>query len=302
MTGCNCNTGLSNTGRPGCVPIFSVVSSAIMLQLTAADGTRNGIDLSAPLPTWATLVNLPDATKRWFPLPSFENVELPKADTQFEEASSGRMAYLRTGKRSFTGELWAEDSTPTFLGKMQTMRCVDFGIYLVDVNGNLIGSEENGFLYPIPVDNSSWDPKFMYATDSTVQKIMLGFDIDRLFDESTLYMISPEESGILFTSLRGLIDVVFTAITGAGTFDATSFTAKLPYGTALNKLPYAGATSLTDWTVYNNTAAAAVGVTSVIDPLTNGVYTVGFAAQTAGDVLTVSVSKNGFTGTFNVTL
>lgn len=302
MIGCNCNTGLANTGRPGCVPIFSVISSAIMVQMIAQDGTPNRIDLSAPLPVWATLINNADTSKRWYPLPSFENVELPKADTQFEEASSGRMAYLRTGKRSFTGELWAEDSTPTFLGKMQTMRCVDFGIYLVDVNGNLIGSEVDGYLYPITVDNSSWDPKFMYATDSTVQKIALGFDIERLFDESTLYMITPEEAGILFTSLRGLIDVNFTAISSAPTFDSVTFTAKLSYGTALNKLPYSGALGLTDWTVYNNTTAAAVAVTSVVETPGTGIYTVGFAAQAAADVLTVSVAKTGFTGTFNKTL
>ena len=84
---------------------------------------------------------------------------------------------------------------------------MDFGVYVVDVNGNLIGSEVDGFLYPIPVDNASWDPKFNFATDSTVQKIMLGFDFDRNFDESTMHMVTADEAGIDFTSLKGLTDV-----------------------------------------------------------------------------------------------
>ena len=132
MIGCDCNAGLSNTGRPNCVPLFGITSSLIIVPKMANDGTINGIDLSAPVPTWSSLVNEADKSKRWFPLPSFENVELAKADSLFEEANSGRMVYLRQGKRSFAGELWAEDSTPTFLGKLAKSRCVEFGVYIVD--------------------------------------------------------------------------------------------------------------------------------------------------------------------------
>ena len=175
MLGCNCDAGLANTGRPGCVPLQSVTSKLIMVPLMANDGTLNGIDLGVALPTWSSLINQLDASKRWFPLPAFENVEMPKADSQFEEANSGRMAFLRQGKRSFAGELWGDDSTPTMLGKLNAGRCVQFGVYIVDVNGALIGSKVGGYLYPIPVDEQSFDPKWMVATDSTVQKIMVGF-------------------------------------------------------------------------------------------------------------------------------
>ena len=72
--GCNCNAGLSNTGRPNCVPIQSVTSSFIMVPIRANDGTFNRIDLLASVPVWDDLVNEADASKRWFPLPAFENV------------------------------------------------------------------------------------------------------------------------------------------------------------------------------------------------------------------------------------
>ena len=299
MAGCNCNAGLGNTGRPGCVPIQSVTSKLIMVPLNANDGTLNGIDLSAPLPTWNSLVNEPDASKRWFPLPAFENVELPKAESQFEEANSGRMAFLREGKRSFSGELWGEDSTPTLLGKMKAGRCVNFGVYVVDVTGNLIGSKVNGYLYPIPVDNQSWNPTFMFATDSTVQKIMLTFDFDRLFDDSTMYMITATEANLDFNTLTGLIDVnlveVLPAVAGQVVLNAT-----FDYGTALNPILLQGVTGLTDWAFYDVTNQVAFGNPTGVSESPAGTYTL-LKAFTPGDDYTVSVVKDGFTGSVTFT-
>lgn len=298
MAGCNCEMGLSNTGRPNCVPIQSVTSSFIMVPLRANDGTFNFIDLTATLPVWDDLVNEPDASKRWFPLPAFENVELPKADTQFEEANSGRMVYLRQGKRSFSGELWAEDSTPTFLGKLQNNRCVDFGIYIIDVNGNLVGSKVGTGLYPIPVDNPSFDPKFAFATDSTTQKIMIGFDFDRLFDESTMYMITPNEAGVNFNDLKGLVDV--NILNEVVTLTDITFDAKLDFGTALNPILFKGA-QISDFELYNNTTSTIETIASVIENLPlEANYTLTFAFN-AGDNYTLSVVRPGFTGSFNFT-
>ena len=302
MIGCDCNAGLANTGRPGCVPIQGIVSSLILVPLKDSTGAKNGIDLNAVLPIWNDLVNEEDASKRWFPLPSFENVEVPKADSQFEEASSGRVAFLRQGKRSFTGELWAEDSSPQFLGKLNKSRCVDFGVFIVDVNGNLIGSEVDGFLYPIPVDNPSWNPVFMFATDSTVQKIMLGFDFDRLFDDSTMHMITAEEGGIDFNSLTGLIDVLFSNMVGSPTFDSITLDAKLCYGTALNKILYQGALTLTDWNLFNVSTQTAIGNPTDVTEGPDGTYILEFVAQLSTDVIRVEISRTGFDGEGEVTL
>ena len=299
MAGCNCNVGLSNTGRPGCVPLQSVTSKLIMVPLSDNQGNLNGIDLAAALPTWSDLINEADASKRWFPIPEFENVELPKADSQFEEANSGRMAFLRQGKRSFAGELWGDDSTPTLLGKLSAGRCVQFGVYIVDVNGNLIGSKSNGFLYPIPVDEQSWDPKFMFATDSTVQKIMLGFDFYRLFDESTMYMITTSEAGINFNDLTGLIDVNLTVDFQVS---ATSVTilAAFDYGTALNPIIFQGATNTSDWSIYNVTTSTLIGVPAGVTEAPAGTYLVDYTFVPT-NVYTLSVTKDGFIGTVQFT-
>jgi hypothetical protein len=270
-----------------------------MVPLTDNQGTLNGIDLAAALPTWSDLINEADASKRWFPLPEFENVELPKADSQFEEANSGRMAFLRQGKRSFAGELWGDDSTPTLLGKLSAGRCVQFGIYIVDVNGNLIGSKSNGYLYPIPVDEQSWDPKFMFASDSTVQKIMLGFDFYRLFDESTMYMITSGEAGINFNDLNGLIDVNLVVDSQVSATSVT-VTAAFDYGTALNPIIFQGATNSADWSIYNVTTSTLIGIPAGVTELPAGTYTVDYTFVPT-NVYILSVAKQGFIGSVQFT-
>lgn len=295
--GCNCELGLSNTGRPNCLPLQSVTSKMILVPIQDNAGAYNYIDLTLALPVWSTLINEQDESQRWYPLPTFENVELPKADTVFEEANSGRMAYLRQGKRSFTGELWAYDSTPQFLGKLSSGRCVEFGVYIVDINGNLVGSKVGNFLYPIPVDNQSWDPKFMFSTDSTVQKIMLGFDFDRYFDESTMWMITTDEASQNFNELTGLLDVnLINPVQVANTSIAVDAT--FDYGTAINPIKFKGAV-LADFGLYDNTNGAPFVITGVSE-LPEGTYTV-LASFVTGDSYTLSVVKAGFTGSITFT-
>jgi len=299
MEVCDCNAGLSNTGLPGCVPVQSITSSIILVPLKANDNTKNGIDTTAVVPTWSDLVNEVDPSKRWYPLPAFENVEQPKADSLFEEAASGRSAFLRQGKRSFTGELWEEDASPTYQGKLEAQRCSEFGVYIVDVNGNLIGSQDGDFLYPIPVDSPSWNPVYMFPTDTTVQKIVLAFDFYRLFNDSSMKMITATEAGQNFTELDGLMDVLFSNEVPAPLL--TSFDAKLCYGTAINPIVYSGAILTADWAIFNNTTALAVAVDSVTEG-PNGTYVIDHAAGiVATNSYTISVTRNGFTGSTTLT-
>jgi hypothetical protein len=135
----------------------------------------------------------------------------------------------------------------------------------------------------------------VFATDSTTQKIMVTFDFDRLFDESTMYMITPTEAGVNFNDLTGLVDVNLT-IVSSSTTDIT-FDATLDYGTALNPILFMGATS-SDFACFNNTTSTSVAVTAVEN--FDGNYTLTFAAQTSGDLLTFSVDKDGFDGELSI--
>ncbi len=297
---CDCNAGLENSGRPGCVPIQNVTSSIIMVPLKNTAGVKNGINL-ASLPVWNDLVNDPDPSQRWFPLPPFEDVTWPKADPITAEAASGRKAKIRDGKRSFAGDLWEEDSSPTFLGKLAAASCVDFGIYIVDVDGNLIGSYDAAanYLWPIPVDNASWDARLMLPTDTEPSKIHLEFDISRLFDESTLKMLTVTEAGQNFTELEGLVDVEFTNEVASAATQEITFDAKFQYGTALNPIKYQGATAVADWEVEVN-GVPVVPTLVVENP--DGTYTLTLPAASfvLSDAINVEVTKDGFDGEVDI--
>lgn len=293
--GCKCESGLSNTGTPNCVTLQSVTSKLILVPLEDSTGVRNFVDLSSA-PTVASitaLINQSDATKRWFPLPVFEKVELPKADSTFEEAPSGRKLFIKQGKRSFTGELW--NGTTQLLGKIQDNRCVEFGVYIVDVNGNLVGSKEGTKLYPIPVDNQSFDAKMMYATDTTVQKIMVSFDFYRLFDESSLWLITASELGGDFNQFEGLLDVVLTK--SSSTQTTLVVDANLDYGTALNPIKVLGLV-VADFTLKNATTGVAIPITTAVagTGVNANRYTLTFASQTLLTPLYLKVQKTGYVG------
>lgn len=290
--GCKCESGLSNTGRPGCVTLQSVTSRVVMLPLKDSTGAKNYLDLTATFNEayFVALVNEADSSKRWFPLPQFENVELAKADSTFEEAPSGKKVFIKQGKRSFAGELWSE--TPQFLSKIQNNRCVDFGVFIIDVNGNLVGSKVGDKLYPIPVDNESFEAKLMFATDSAIQKIMIGFDFYRLFDEGTLWLVTTEEAGLDFNNLEGLLDVNISF--GTPTSTGVVATLTLDYGTAVNPLKVKGLVA-TDFLLYNVTQSSAV--TKTVTETADGVYAFAYTAITGStDVLKLSLVKEGYTG------
>lgn len=296
--GCACEVGLSNTGTPGCVTLQGVTSRLVFVPLKDSTGALNFVDVSTSLPTWSTLINQADPTKRWFPTPFIEKPELPKADPVFEEGASGKSYFVKNGKRSFSGEIF--EMPANYAGKLQANKCVDFGVYIIDVQGNLVGSlsSDSTKLYPVPCEKVSLVATYMMATDTTVPKIALKFDFQRLFDDSTLWLITPEEAGINFNDLEGLLDVDMktTAITST----SVSLQANLQYGTAVNKIPVQGLVAA-DFALFDNTANASVTIaTATESATTKGLYNITYTAITGSTHnLTLTVVKTGFTGLLN---
>ena len=298
--GCKCDLGLSNTGTPNCITIQSVTSKIILVPLFDNSGSKNYLGQGFPITesTITGLLNQSDASQRWFPLGTFENVTMEKAESSFEEAPSGKKVFIKQGKRSFAGELWS--TTPTLLGKIQDNRCVEFGVYIVDVNGNLIGSYDKEYarLYPIPVDNQSFDARLMYATDSSVQKIMVAFDFDRLFDESTLWMITPADAdNYNFNSVEGLLDVNLTKVSATQT--TAVLKANLDYGTGKEGIAVKGLVQA-DFKLQIVSSGNFITLTSVAS--VDNQYTLTFPSQTAGALVNISVAKTGYIGLITTTL
>lgn len=298
MSGCRCNIGLANTGRPNCVPIQSVASRLIITELANVLALTPAGDIPDVLDGLFTA----PVHERWFPLPRFENVEIPKADSKYEEAPSGRKVFLRQGKRSFMGELWEGDSHPHYLKQLQDMRCTKFGAFIVDVNNNLIGLRvgDEGFLRPIPLDNASWDPQMVFPTDSSTQKIKLSFDFDLNVDEGDLFMLSFEEIGYDFGTQNGLIDVNITN-TGDLVGDQTAILKVVSaFVTTVADTPIEGLASSINCTVNGTPVTPATSSETAA-----GEYTFTFAPGTfnGGDLVVFTTElASGYEGTLSVQL
>lgn len=297
MVTCSCNDAFANTGKPTCDAVAAVAKKYIAVALVADDGTDNYINVADGHPAinqayFDALINHSDPSKRWYPTPELKNITSDKADSLFQEFDDGAKVFIQEGPRSFTGLI--VKASGVYLGKLKSLRCREFGLYEIDKNGNLIGSlDEAGKLYPIRVDNNSWDPKLVKATDKTLQNIMLGFNfhIDQA-DENLEMILAADISPVNLLRLEGLIDLngEFADVTTTG----FTVTIRTDFGSVVDKQLVTGLVAA-DMALYNDTDSASVTIVSVTET-SDGVYDVTYAAQTAGDDLLLTITKDGYDG------
>ena len=242
MFGCKCGLGLSNTGLPNCVTLQSVTTRLIFVNLKNSTGALTSVDLTS-LPNFANLFTAVNPKDRWFPLESFDNVEMPIADSSFEESSSGRKFFIKTGKRSFNGDMYIQ--SPEALNIINSFTCSQVGVYAVDADNNLIGIKDGNFLYPIPINNKSLDAKIVFASDTNVQKLNISFDFLTSVDESKLWLITYSDTNFDFNLVSGIKDIVIANSEvffggGFGGFQIDYFNVEIVYKNAENDIPIAG--------------------------------------------------------------
>lgn len=283
---CNCALGYGNTGRKndalkkliGIIPVYKY----------ANDGTRNGIGIADTVnDAYVTaLINQADYSKRWFPIQDVKNVDDVRAETAFETFNDGTKARVRQGARTFTGQIINQG--PIFLGKLQAFQCAPIGFYGVDDCHNLIGSvsSDGQTLYPIGIQDGSWDAMLAKGTDSTIGRVQIMFDVAYLEQDSSLRQLE----GLDFAQYTGLLDVL-TTISNIST---TGFTATLTlaYGAFQEPIPATGYVAA-DFDLFNVTDNASVTITSVAETA-DGVYAFVMPAQTVADVLRFTLDKDGY--------
>ncbi len=290
---CKCgDVSLGNTGLPGCRPIANVASKIFYFQTFADDGSRNGIDTTVTLnQTYLDgKINEADGSKRFYPLPLMENVTNVRSESAFEEAPSGTKAFIKEGTKSFFGEMWKQ--SPAFVGQLKSARCTDISVLIIDTDNNIIGSIDDAgtTLYGIKVDKNSWEPLLVESTDTTIQKVSLGFNFAQSAKDEDLRMITEDEYTADFSAANGLLDisVTYTNIT------TTTFTATLStiYGSVITPVKDSGLL-VGDFALAELTPTpGAIVITSVTESA-DGVYDFIIPAATSGDVLELTPSKNG---------
>ena len=240
MFGCKCGLGLSNTGLPNCVTLQSVTTRLIFVNLKNSTGALTRVDLTA-LPNFSNLFTAVNPKDRWYPLESFDNVEMPIADSSFEETASGRKFFIKSGKRSFNGDMYLQ--SPEALSIINSFTCSQVGVYAVDANNNLIGIKDGNYLYPISINNKSLDAKIVFASDANVQKMNLTFDFLTSVEESKMWLIPYSDTNFDFNLVSGIKDIVIadTIPTFSGVF-IDYLTIEVVYKNAENDILIGGLT------------------------------------------------------------
>ena len=283
-----------NTGTPK-QSISGAAKGFFLTRKFADDGTENVIDLSTFTGSqvqFDALTQNTDDTKRIYPIHGAKNVEDLKGDSIFETFNDTSNLFVEEGTRAVS--LILPNLDPVFLGKLKSWGCQPMRILYYDGCDNLDGKKSTttaDAFVGVDIDQNTWNVTFVKATDTTVQKINLSFEISRTERDEDLRQIAGSEMTIKPKEVDGLVDVN-VAVSGEST---TGFTgvATFDYGSCLNPLKFTGAVKA-DWTLYNDTQDVAITITTA-DEGPDGTYTFVYPAQTSADVLTLTIAlSTGF--------
>jgi hypothetical protein len=284
---------------------MGVAANFILVPLIANDGTFNKIDPSATLNDayFTALINEADDSKRWYPTGKLKNVTTDRADPILETFEDGSSVFIRDGIRNFTAMIIK--GSFELAKQFNANRCSTFGIFIVDLDGNILGTTKSSdnYLYPIAVDAATFYAKPVFTTDTTIQKIMLQGQWDVLQKDDDLRMISASSiSAANIVNLKGLMNVYTTIVSTSTTTMVLDLYAKV--GNIVTNYPIEGlvtadfVSSDTGSTskMYNITDASDVTVTAAESTTIDGRYTLTYTAQTVADVLQPLIKKNGLDG------
>jgi len=294
MALCACNSGGGNTGRPSCYEVFGTAKKLIFVEYLKPDGSVNSIDISTLTAGKLDQTYLDARVKdvnprtRWYPTPNLVTVEDVRADDVEETIDNTTVIFIEEGVRTFEGFTLKGD--PVFVGAMNAWKCIEAGVFAVDVDGNLQGSEiVEGLLYPVRLQPESLSASLIKASvaNSTSSKTKISFAVSNLEDDANLKMIEAVDITADLRGAEGLIDVVAETPTAIST---TGFTVQLNtiYGGMTNPIAAEGLVTSDFSGVEISPIPAAIVISSVTESVSiPGLYTFVIVAETSGDLLEI---------------
>jgi len=294
MALCACNSGGGNTGRPSCYEVFGTAKKLIFVEYLKPDGSVNSIDISTLTAGKLDQTYLDARVKdvnprtRWYPTPNLVTVEDVRADDVEETIDNTTVIFIEEGVRTFEGFTLKGD--PVFVGAMNAWKCIEAGVFAVDVDGNLQGSEiVEGLLYPVRLQPESLSASLIKASvaNSTSSKTKISFAVSNLEDDANLKMIEAVDITADLRGAEGLIDVVAETPTAIST---TGFTVQLNtiYGGMTNPIAAEGLVTSDFSGVEISPIPAAIVISSVTESVSiPGLYTFVIVTETSGDLLEI---------------
>ncbi len=291
MEFCACNGTLKNTGVPAKQRVVASGVLLVAVRMKADDGTLNQIANDATLDQAFidALINNEDDSKRWYPIGQFKNQEDVRADPQTESFNDGSSIITQQGVRTFTG--WLINYAPEYLDSLEAFKCFDFGLYVVDTCGALIGSlsKDGTKLNPIRVNSKSWNPTYVKATPTVSAKVQLSFEFSQLEKDKELRVISEDETTANLLEIEGLTPLKADISGEATTGFVAAITVDYDIFLESEKAKVIG-WLIGDFAVQNKTTNSSVTITSVTEA-PEGTYTFVIPAQSASDVLELTNVK-----------
>ena len=289
MANCNCDSGLYNLQSGTCIVKPAITRKFVFVEYFKADGTINGIDLSAPFGQTEidALINQEDKKLRWFMSDTASNFVTERADPNTETIDNVNFITSQ-GTRTMSADFLA--SSTELAKKIDSNNCVELGVYLIDEDNGISGIlNRDGFLDPIRLEKNAFG-KVVFPTESTIFKVMLSTTWFKSVKDGDLKVLTFADHQTDMLNKRGLVDVEAKAIE---VVDATSV--KVSYNTADGSAfgsPFKGLV-FGDFVMENKTAGSSMTVSaSVENP--DGTYTITFAAATTGDLAEIKVIQAGF--------
>lgn len=294
---------IGNTGISSGAKIGKKVVKGFLVQTFADDGTRNELDGTGGdyTLTSAALLALTchaDPSKRWYPLPKFYDVELPKGDNVLDTAGDGTNFLVQEGVRSFSAMHKAQDAS--LLKALDSIECAgsaDWSIFLVDTCEQVFVEEvEANKGRPLRISQDTFNAIYNFATDTTVNNIMITYDFDKFIKDSRLRLVAVDEDADILRS-TGLITVrvAYSAISTTG-FTATM---NFDFGNLGALQAYEGAV-ITDFALNEIAPTPGVVTISTVTETSAGVYDFTFPAESTNDVLELTSSAAGLAKKFEV--
>ena len=204
---CKCDTGSPNTGFPKCLSSDAPLIGFLVVNLFDSSGVRNKIDNAAALDqAWLDgKINETLDEDRFYPVLKMENVTQEREDPTTETAESGTVGFIKQGVKTVTGEFWYQSRQ--WQGKIDDWRCQQKGVYGIYLDGTILGKciDTTGDLYQIEVEQQSWYATFVDATDTTLSKVALSFQVAQTERERDFYQITNEEYTMDLLGAKGLL-------------------------------------------------------------------------------------------------
>lgn len=297
----NCLCGVMPTfGQPGCYQTMGYPVKIGFQDVKDSSGASNGISATDTLNDAfiSALINNSDTSKRLMLTPSVVNFTGNREEMLTYTANNVNYK-ASEGNRPVQFEI-IEGATPQLLGELKKLECRNIMFYGITDESQLTGNgKDANLLRGYKVEKGTFDARFVGNQREDTARIVVSFVISIVEkDEDAAFIAYDPDStadGVLTVDLLSYVDLIPVVMSlGSPTPTTTGFVSKIDtiYGAKFDAAVFSGGV-LADFTLYNETTASSVVITSVTEA-PDGTYTFVIPAQASADVLTLTFAKTGF--------